>query len=366
MTGHKRAPDFVIFLTTMALIGIGLVMIFSASSAKALVQTGDGAYFLKRQAAWGLLGLVAMFFTMRIDFWHWRRWAAPIFWVIFALLIVVLIPGVGVTINGSRRWIGAGPLNIQPSEAMKFGIVLYLAELLTRLGPRVRSFLGGIVPALGITVLVALAVLMEPDLGTAVILGGIVFLMLFAAGAPGGSLAAIAGIGLPLGLAAIWIEPYRRSRFFAFLDPQADPLGSGYHIIQALYALGSGRFLGVGLMQGHQKFWYLPEQHTDFIFAVIGEELGFIGTFTVIALLFVLAWRGYLVAMRAPDHFAGLLATGITSMIAVQALLNIGVVTASLPITGTTLPFISFGGSSLLTNMAAVGVLLNISRYSEV
>jgi len=339
-----------------------MVMIFSASSNRTYVSFGDPYYYLKTQVVWIALGAVALLFTMNFDYWRLRRLATPIFVFSIVLLIAVLIPGLGRGVHGARRWIGIGSRGVQPSEFEKLALTIFLASLLSQPG-RARSFRYGVLPVVAIAGLIFLLILAQPDLGTAVACALIIAAMLFVAGANLWHMAGLALASVPVLYLAIFSAEYRKQRFLAFLNPWADPLDTGFHIIQSLYALGSGGLFGLGLGQGRQKFYYLPEQHTDFIFAVLGEELGFVGTVAVVLLFGIIAWRGYRVAARAPDGFGCLLAAGITSMIVLQAAVNVGVVTASIPITGIPLPLVSFGGSSLLFSMAGLGILLNISRH---
>jgi cell division protein FtsW len=279
--------------------------------------------------------------------------------------VAVLIPHVGIEINGSRRWLGGGSFTLQPSELAKLALVFFFARLFSLHADRLHDFWRGVIPHLAIALVVFALVLAEPDLGTTIAMAGTFFVMLFVAGVRKRHLSAIVAAGLPVLAWAMLAEPYRRQRILAFLDPWKHPLGEGFHTIQALLALGSGGVLGVGLGFSRQALGYLPEAFTDFIFAVLGEELGLVGTVLVVTLFLILAWRGYRIAMRAPDMFAALLATGITTMIVLQALINIGVVTDSLPVTGITLPFISYGGSSLVLSLAGIGILLNISRHAR-
>ena len=347
----------------MGLVGIGLIMIYSASTHKTYIIMGDPYYYLKRQALWAAIGLVGMFAAANFDYWRLRPMAKFILGVSIVMLLLVLIPGVGHGPAGTRRWISLGFASIQPSELQKLALVIFLAYFLSRAG-RAASFRHGILPVVLLAGAVFGLILLQPDLGTAVACALTIAAVLFVAGARLGHLAGLAVAAVPVLYLAIFSADYRRQRFLAFLDPWADPLDTGFHIIQSLYALGSGGLFGAGLGNGrHSKFFYLPEQHTDFIFAALGEELGFIGTVAVVVLFALLAWRGYRIAVRAPDGFACLLAAGITSMIVLQAAVNIGVVTASIPITGIPLPFVSFGGSSLVFSMAGVGILLNISRH---
>ncbi|MBO8128611.1 MAG: stage V sporulation protein E [Peptococcaceae bacterium] len=360
----RRAPDFLLFITVLVLLSIGLVMILSASEYSTMVYYGDSFYFFKRQLVWALIGLTLMFVTMNIEYWKWQRYAIYLLGLALVLLVVVLIPGIGVESHGARRWIGLGPLTFQPSELIKLCLIIFLAFGLARNRHHIHNFRKGILPFLVFLAVAAGLILMQPDLGTAVTLAGTVFIMLFVAGARLSTMVGLGITGLGLVAAAIVMAPYRMQRFLAFLDPWKDPQDTGFHIIQSLYALGSGGLFGVGLGQGKQKYLYLPEQHTDFIFAVIGEELGFIGASFVMLLFIFLIWRGLRIAVMAPDPFASLLATGITSGIGLQSIINIGVVTGSMPVTGITLPFISFGGTSLIFTLIGVGILLNISRYS--
>lgn len=363
MAVRPQSPDFIIFFTVVALLGLGVVMVYSSSAVSAYVNFDDSYYFLKRQIVWVILGILAMFFTMSIDYHAWRRLAKPVMLVTLVLLILVLVPGLGKVVNGARRWLGFGSLYLQPSEIAKLSMVLFSAESLTRNQDKITSFFRGLLPQLLMLLLIFGLILKEPDLGTALAISGTVFVLLFTAGAKISHLSALGITGVVGIIAAIIAEPYRLRRLLAFSDPWSDPLDTGYHIIQSLYAIGSGGLFGVGLGRSREKFLYLPEPHTDFIFAILGEELGFIGTVTVIVLFFLFAWRGMRVAISAPDIFGSVLAAGLTTMIVVQALMNIAVVTASMPVTGIPLPFISFGGSALIFTLAGVGILLNISRY---
>ncbi len=363
MAVRPKSPDFVIFFTVIALLAIGVVMVYSSSAISAHVNFDDSYYFLKRQLIWAALGVAAMILTMNIDYHVWRRLSKPIIIVTLILLVLVLVPGLGKVVNGARRWLGFGSLYIQPSEIAKLSMVLFCSENLARNQDKITSFVRGLLPQLFILLVVFGLILKEPDLGTALAIGGTVFVLLFTAGAKLSHLVSLGLTGIAGIIAAIIVEPYRLRRLFAFSDPWADPLDSGYHIIQSLYAIGSGGLFGVGLGRSREKFLYLPEPHTDFIFAILGEELGLIGTVTVIVLFFLFAWRGLKIAITAPDIYGSILAAGLTSMIIVQALMNIAVVTASMPVTGIPLPFLSFGGSALIFTLAGVGILLNISRY---
>jgi cell division protein FtsW len=359
---RTQAPDFFLFLAAVALTVIGIVMVFSSSSYAAMLSHHDPFYYLKRQGMWAVLALAAMFFAARVDYFRLERWANSFFLLSLFLLVLVLVGGLAT--KGAVRWLSLGPLTFQPSELVKLALVLYLARGLARKQDRLESFKEGILPPLVVLGVAAGLVLAQPDLGTAIILAGTTYLMLFAAGARPSHLSLLAVAGIAATLAAIVGEEYRLERLLAFRNPEADPQGAGFQTLQSLLALGSGRLFGVGLGFSRQKFLYVPEQHTDFIFAILGEELGFVGCLAVLILLFVVIWRGTRVALLAPNAFGRLLASGITSMLAFQALINLGVVTGTLPVTGITLPFVSYGGSSLLVTLAAVGVLLNLSRHT--
>ena len=338
-------------------------MVYSSSAVSAYVNFDDSYFFLKRQIIWAILGFMVMLFTMSIDYHVWRKLAKPILLVTLLLLVMVLVPGLGKVVNGARRWLGFGSLYLQPSEIAKLSMVLFCADSLTLNQERLTSFFKGLLPQLLILLLVFGLILKEPDLRDSIGNHWYGLRILFSAGAKISHLVSLGVAGIAGIVTAIIIEPYRLRRLLAFSDPWADPLNTGYHIIQSLYAIGSGGLFGVGLGRSREKFLYLPEPHTDFIFAIIGEELGFIGTVAVILLFFLFLWRGLKVAISAPDIYGSMLAVGLTTMIIVQALMNIAVVTASMPVTGIPLPFISFGGSALIFTLAGVGILLNISRY---
>ena len=359
---RRHRPDMVLLGSILALLGIGFVMVYSSSAVRGYILFDDPYHFLKMEVLWIILGLGAMALSMLVDLRLLRRFAKPILFIAIVLLIAVKIPGVGRRVNGADRWIGMGPLSIQPSEVIKLSMVLVMAHLLALEPHKIQSFRKGVLPILGLLGVIAGLIMLQPDLGTTLVIAATAFFMLIAAGARATHIGSLIGIGLGLVVASIAAAPYRMRRIFAFLDPWADPLGKGYQTIQALLALGPGGLFGLGLGQSRQKFLYLPENHTDFIFAMIGEELGFVGASLVILLFFLFAWRGFRVAMRAPDPFMGFFAVGLTAMVSIQAMINMGVVSGVLPVTGITLPFISYGGTSLVFTMLGVGVLLNISR----
>lgn len=355
-------PDLVLLGAILALLGIGFVMVYSSSAVRGYIQYDDPYHFLKMEFLWAVLGLAAMIVCMIVDLRVLRRFVKPALYIAIALLVAVKIPGIGRRVNGADRWIGLGPMSIQPSEVIKLSMVLVMSHILAVDSHKIQSFRKGVVPILGLLGIIAGLIMLQPDLGTTLVIAATTFFMLIAAGARVAHIAGLAGTGLGLVVAAIAAAPYRMRRIFAFLDPWADPLGNGYQTIQALLALGPGGLFGLGLGQSRQKFLYLPENHTDFIFAMIGEELGFVGASLVILLFFLFAWRGFRVAMRSPDPFMAFLSVGLTSMVSIQAMINMGVVSGVLPVTGITLPFISYGGTSLVFTMIGVGVLLNISR----
>ncbi|MCL6553055.1 MAG: putative lipid II flippase FtsW [Firmicutes bacterium] len=362
---HRRTGDVALFACVLALVAVGLVMVYSASSIVALERVQDSAYFFKRQAIWAALGLVALGVAWHVHYLQWRRLAVPMLLVAVGLMGLVLVPGIGVVAGGARRWLVAGPLRLQPVELAKLAVLVYVAQFATRRGPAMGDFRRGVVPPLLVTGLLGALALRQPDMGSALVLGAAAFVMLFLGGARPLHLGLVAGAALPLVAAAVVVADYRMARIVAFVNPWRDPQGAGFHIIQALLAFGSGGIVGVGLGASRQKFFYLPERHTDFIFAILGEELGLVGTLGVLALFAVFAYRGFRIAAYAPDRFGSLLAAGITASVTGQALLNMGVATGSLPVTGVPLPFVSFGGSAMVTAMLQVGVLLNISRYAQ-
>jgi cell division protein FtsW len=361
----RHQPDFTLFLTVLILLSIGVTMVFSSTLWYAtLPPFRDTFYFVRKQLIWALIGIVAMVIMMNYDYWRLKKWSK---WLLLGgvfLLIAVLIPGVGVSKLGAQRWMDLGPLSFQPSELVKLCLIIFVSHALSRRLKMIQNFWSGVLPFLLLTGLVAGLILLQPDLGTAMTIAGTVFIMLFIAGMKTSQLFMIGTLGLGLVTAAILYKPYRFNRFMAFLHPEKDTTGAGWHILNSLMSLGSGSLFGTGLGQGHSKYLWVPERHTDFIFSIIGEELGFIGATFVIILFIVFIWRGLKTAMDCPDSFGTLLATGIVSGVALQAIINIGVVTSSLPITGITLPFISFGGNSLVITLAGIGILLNVSRYS--
>lgn len=363
MSKVRTAPDFYIIFATLFLLGIGIVMVYSASAVFAMHKFGDAYYFTKRQFIFAILGIASMYVMMNIDYWTWKKWAKTGFLTSIALLVLVLL--IGKAVNGAKSWLGFGSFGIQPGEFAKFGVAAFLAMWLSDNQKKIIFFRNGLVPALAIPSICFALIMLQPDLGTGAVLMGMAVLMIFAAGA---RISHFAGLGLVgiAGFAGLIISaPYRMDRIKAFLDPWAYPLNEGYQIIQSLLAIGPGGLLGLGLGQSRQKFSYLPEPYNDFIFSIVAEELGFIGGTLVLLLFLLLLWRGMRVAITAPDIFGSLLALGIIGTIAIQVLINVGVVTGMFPVTGITLPFLSYGGSSLTLMLTGVGILLNISRFSR-
>ncbi|MDQ0244192.1 cell division protein FtsW [Bacillus fengqiuensis] len=365
MSTKRSAPDFILVLLTLSLLTIGLIMVYSASAVWATYKFDDSFFFAKRQMLFAGLGIIAMFVIMNIDYWTWRTWAKAILIVCFVLLVLVLIPGVGLVRNGSQSWIGVGAFSIQPSEFMKFAMIAFLAKFLSENQKKITSFKQGLMPSLAIVFLAFGIIMLQPDLGTGTVMVGTCVVMIFVAGARVSHFMWFGVVGVAGFVALVLSAPYRIKRITSFLNPWEDPLGSGFQIIQSLYAIGPGGLLGLGLGQSRQKFFYLPEPQTDFIFAILAEELGFIGGSLVLLLFGLLLWRGVRIALGAPDLYGSFLAIGIISMIAIQVMINIGVVTGLMPVTGITLPFLSYGGSSLTLMLAGVGVLLNVSRYAR-
>jgi len=350
-------------LVTLGLVAFGLVMVYSASSARALLSSDAPSYYLKRQAIYALMGLVALVVLSRFDFHRLRHATDALLGITFVLLVAVLV--IGTAVNGARRWIPIGFMNFQPSELAKLSLALWTAALLSR-RPAPQT-LGELAKPIGVVVGAACAlILIEPDLGTAIAIAIMVSAILIVSGTRLRLLASAGGIGITLVLLAIWFEPYRRERIFSFLDPWHDPQGAGFQAVQSMIALGSGGVFGVGLGESVQKIYYLPEASTDMIFAIVGEELGLIGAAAVIAAFAVFAYAGFNIALRCRDPYGKRLAAGITALICGQAAVNVSAVMGLAPLTGIPLPFVSYGGSSLVVGLAAVGILLNIASNHAV
>ncbi|BDI28485.1 stage V sporulation protein E [Capsulimonas corticalis] len=361
----KQRMDVLLLLVTMMLIGMGIVTVFDASYALAIeTRHNDAFYFVKRQALFGGIGALAMVLTAYIPFWRWRRNAFPAVCVSVILLIAVFVPHIGHSLNGARRWLGVGPFQFQPSELAKLTLVIYLAQICSA-GPKImRNFKLGVLPPLIVMAVVCGLIAKEPDLGTAIVLCGTGLVMLFVAGARPKYMGGVLGVVGVIVTGYVFSKQYRMDRMTAFLNPKADQFNNGYQVWHALLALGSGGLAGVGLGEGREKF-FLPMAPTDFIFAVIAEEWGMIGTMALLIVFTLLAARGYSIAHGTKDPFGALLAVGLTTLVCLQSVINIAVATSSIPNTGVPLPFISYGGSSLVLNMIGIGILLNISKYPE-
>ncbi|TMM15469.1 MAG: putative lipid II flippase FtsW [Actinobacteria bacterium] len=358
----RRSGTFVGLLAVVSVLTVvGLVMVLSSSSVQAIRQYGSPWVYFERQVLWVAVGAAVMAVCARLDYRIWSRLSVPLVGLALILLVLVLVPGVGVLVDGSSRWVGTGSFRIQPSELMKLALVVFGADLLARRAGRTRQWARTVRPMTMVFFLAGLLVMLQPDMGTTLVLASIVFGLLFAAGTRVRTLAVLltgsVGGAVLLGIA----EPYRRARLLSFLDPWAHRSDQGYQVVQSLVGLGSGHLWGVGLGASRAKWGFLPNAHTDFIFAIIGEELGLIGSVLVVALFGALAFLGIRTAARAPDRFGRYLAIGITGWIVCQAFINIGAVIGLLPVTGLPLPFVSFGGSSLVIVMAATGLLLSVA-----
>lgn len=363
---RRDRTGYALLLSLIAGLNLfGLVMVLSASSVQGAQEGSSWTYFT-RQLVWLGLGCVALLVMLRIDYRRWRSLAPYIYATSVALLAVVLIPRFGVEVNGSRRWLQVGPQRFQPSELAKLGLMLMAASALAARQRVVRDHRRSLHPVLLLTLPVAALILVEPDLGTTIIVCTIVASQLVGAGVPAKPLLRIGALAAIATAVLAFSADYRRARLLGFIDPWADPQGQTYQSLQSLIGLASGGIDGVGLGESRAKWGFLPNAHTDFIYAVIGEELGLIGTLTVLALFVMFGLLGYRAALGAPDMFGTLVATGITTWLLAQAFVNMGGVVGLLPITGVTLPFMSFGGTSLMVNMAAAGMLLNISRQARV
>jgi cell division protein FtsW len=361
---HKGHYDKTLLLSILSLLVVSVVMVYSSSSVVALTTYDDPAFFMKRQILWAIIGLALMAITMRMDhrMLYDQRIAIGLAVVALILLSATLVPGIGKMINGSRRWLRFSVFSFQPSEFAKLALVVYLSYFISKKGERIRDFVNGLVPAYIVTGIFLIVAIRQPDFGAAMTLAGVALVMLFAGGANVLHLGGTAAAALPLVYFAVAHSAYRARRIFAFLDPWADPQGAGHQIIQSFLAFGSGGIFGRGLGEGRQKLLFLPERHSDFIYAVIGEELGLIGALIVLMLFLTILWRGVRIAVASGDAFSRLLALGITLLICFQGLINMAVVTGLLPTKGIALPLVSYGGSSLVITMASLGLLLNISK----
>jgi cell division protein FtsW len=360
-----RRGDKALIIAVATLAAFGLVMVFSASEVQGWLWFRNASYYFERQLVWLALGLVLLWVGARVDYHRLRPLAGPIGALSLALLVLVLLPHVGVEAYGARRWLQLGPIGMQPAELAKAGTILFMAVWLERHRERLSSLEDGVAPFLALMALVTGLIILERDLGTTLIVAAILLSQFLVAGGQKRHVLLLAVIIALSAYLFIRMEPYRLHRLMAFLNPWADPLNTGFQSIQSLLALGSGGIFGVGLGQSIQKYQWLPFAHTDFIFAIVGEETGLIGTTAVLSLFALFTYRGYRVALKAPDAFGSLLACGVTTWVAFQALINIAAVTVTLPTTGIPLPFISYGGSSLAITMLAVGILMNVAMQGE-
>ena len=352
-----HSPDPYLILATLMLVIFGLVMVSSASVVESYQVTGSNTYYFWRQAIIAGVGLGFWYFLQKIDYHQYRLIATSLLLLSIILLVLVFVPGLGIEAGGSHRWIGVGDLTLQVTEVMKLGLIVYLAYWFERKGPKITNFYYTFLPFI--------LIMAEPDMGTTMVVASIGMTMYFSAGGSWQHITSIIVVGSLLVWAMILAAPYRLARLLTFLNPGNDPLGAGYHINQALIALGSGGLFGFGFGKSRQKFNFLPEASSDSIFAIIGEELGFIGVVLLVLLPFtIFIWRGLQIAKRAPDTFGRLLAVGITAWIGFQTIINIGSIIGLIPLTGVPLPFISHGGTSLVFILIASGILLNISRQT--
>ncbi|HET57208.1 MAG TPA: putative lipid II flippase FtsW [Deltaproteobacteria bacterium] len=358
-----KTPDAILLFTTLVLVCVGTVMVYSSSSLMAADRFGDQYYFLKKQILFVFVGLGAMMAVSRFPYRFWKKLAYPGVVLSCVLLVLLTVPGMGITVGGATRWLKAGSFTFQVSEVVKVAVVIFMAYYLTKKSQYLKEFFRIFLVPLILTALIVALILAQPDFGTAVIIMTTVFFMFFVAGGRIVHLAGLAAACIPVGVFLVIRESYRLQRVMSFRSPWDDPTRSGYQIIQSFISFGSGGTFGVGLGNSMQKLFYLPEPHTDFILAVLAEEGGFIAVASVIALFALLVSRGFMVAFRADSVFGTLLGAGLTTLIALQGFVNMGVVMGLVPTKGLALPFLSYGGTSLIMSMVAVGILINISSY---
>ncbi|NLB81301.1 MAG: putative lipid II flippase FtsW [Clostridiaceae bacterium] len=359
----KGQLDFQFLIIVMSLLAFGLIMVFSASSESARHNYSNAYYFIQKQVIWAVISIISMVFFINFDYRRFRKLAFPILFTSLLLLIAVLF--IGEEIKGGKRWINLGFSSVQPSEIAKIALIIFFARSLSNNPGILSSFWRGLMPYLVVLGVFAVLLMLEPHFSGMVVLLSIGLIMLFVAGAKISHLLMLGSPVVAVGWYLIVSSEYRYARITAFLDPFKDKLGDGWQIIQSLYAIGSGGIFGLGLGRSRQKFLYIPEPHNDFIFSILCEELGFIGALLAILLFAALIWRGIKIAMTAPDTFGSLIALGITALVAVEVIINIAIVTSSMPVTGMPLPFFSYGGTALLIIMSCMGIMLNISRYSQ-
>lgn len=360
----QRIPDFTLVIIVLVLVLIGILMVYSSSYVWAEYKYGDAYFFVKRQLLFVILGILSMIILYLFPYHRLKTYVNVILMICFFLLLLVLVPGIGIVRGGAQSWIGVGAFSIQPAEFIKLGLILFLARYLADNEQSITTFWRGFFFPIVFILCIFGLIMLQPDFGTGVVLVITCVLMVFIAGARLIYFIFFMFIGL-IGLVILIISaPYRINRITAYLNPWNDPLGDGFQIIQSLYAIGPGKLLGVGFGNSLQKYFYLPEPQTDFIFAIVGEELGFLGGTAVIILFFLLCFRGIRVSTEVIDSFGRYVAIGIITMITVQVMINISVVIGLIPVTGITLPFLSYGGSSLTLSLASIGILLNISTYT--
>ncbi|MGL4761552.1 MAG: putative lipid II flippase FtsW [Sarcina sp.] len=359
--------DFILFAVIIVLLAFGIIMVYSASFYKAVISNDNSMYFFIRQAAFGVIGLMGMYLLSRVNYKIYKKFARIGLIISFIMLMITIlkIPGLTHSAYGATRWINLGFTTFQPSEFVKYAVVLFTAVELSRVGIKIKSFWKGVFPVLLWVGLFAGLIVLQKSLSIAIVTAISGVILIFAAGAKIKHMLLIFSSAIPVLGLAILAEPFRVARIFNFLDPWKDAAGKGYQVIQSFLALGSGGVVGLGLGESRQKTMYMPEPHNDFIFSIIGEELGLIGCIFVITLFLIFIYRGIVISVSAKDIYGTLLALGITSIIAIQAIINIAVVTGSMPVTGVPLPFISYGGTALMINLFAMGILLNISRQCE-
>ncbi len=357
--------DMVLLVTVLVMVGFGIVMVFSSSTIYALDMHNNPLHYLRQQSIYAMLGLLAMMVGATIHYSWWKRLAMPLLLLAISTLAILLIPGIGITVNNSTRWFSLGPVRFQPTELAKLALVIYLAASLVNKGKKIRSLWTGFIPHMLVCLVIVFLCMQQPDLGSSALMMWLMLWMLYVGGTKLLYLASLFGISLPVLYAAIQMSQTRMDRITAFRNPWEHRFDIGYHIVNSIIGIGSGGITGLGLGESRQKLHYLPEAHTDFILAIIGEELGLIGIIALVILFIMFVWRGIRIAMRSRDDFGTYLAFGITFLIAMQAVINMGVVTAVLPTKGLTLPFISSGGSSLIVCMFMAGILLNISLGIE-
>lgn len=359
----KKPFDFLLFMTVLILLCLGTIMVFSAGAPHASNNMGDTYYFIKKQLMFMPLAFLAMFVTMNIDYRKLGKWS-PVF-LIGSILLLIFVILFGRELNGAKRWIFIGPLNFQPSEIAKLAVILFFSYSLSKRKNELNSFFRGFLPYLIILGIFGVLLLLEPHLSSTIVIFGVACVIMFTAGAKIWHFVVLSIPAIPGLIALIILSPYRLKRLVSFLDPFKDMQGDGYQVVQSLYAIGSGGLFGRGLGKSMQKFLYIPEPYNDFIFSILAEEMGFIGVVAVLLLFLVFIWRGVKIAANAPDVFGSLVAIGITSLVAIQVIINVAVVTSSMPVTGMPLPFFSHGGTSLVFLMSGIGILLNISRYAN-